>query len=88
METKIADSFPKGQLRLDRNGEGGGDLLVHVKSDIAMKQLNSFKFEFDIECTCFEINLRGNKWAIFCVFQPPSQSQDHFFENLGKAVDR
>ena len=43
-----------------------------------MKQLKSFKFE---------IHLRGNKWALFSVYLPPSQSQGHFFENLGKAVD-
>ena len=74
-ETKIDDSFPKEQfhiegyadpLRLDRNGEGGG-LLVHVKSDITMRQLKSFKFEIDMECICFEINLRG-KSGSFLVF--------------------
>ena len=93
--TKIDDSFTKRQfyiegyaypLRLDRNFEGGG-LLVYVKSDITMEQLKSFKFDLDIECICFEINLRGNKWALFSVYRPLSQSQDHFFENLGKAVD-
>ena len=55
-ETKIDDSFPKEQfhiegyadpLRLDRDGEGGG-LLVYVKSDITMRQLQSFKFEIDM----------------------------------------
>ena len=95
-ETKIDDSFPQGQfymegyadpLRLDRNCEGGG-LLVYVKSDITMKQLNSFKFELDMEFVCFEINLRGNKLALVSAnFRPPSQSQNHFFEILGKAVD-
>ena len=94
-ETKIDDSFPKGQfyiegyadpLRLDRNCEGGR-LLVYVKSDITMKHLKSFKFELDIECICFEINLRGNKWVLFSAYRPPSQIQDHFFENLGKAFD-
>ena len=72
--------------RLDRNGEGGG-LLVYVKSDITMRQLKSFKFEIDMECIYFEINLRGKKWVFFNIYRPPSQSQDHFFKNLGKAVD-
>ena len=81
-ETKTDDSFPKEQfhiegyadpLRLDRNGEGGG-LLVHVKSDITMRQLKSFKFEIDMECICFEINLRGKKWVLFSIYRPPSQS--------------
>ena len=65
-ETKIDNSFPKGQFfiqgysepfRLDRNSNGGG-LLVYVKEDIPSKQLKSFKFEDDIECIGFEVNLR------------------------------
>ena len=73
-------------LRLDRN-DGGGGLLAYVRNDIPSSQLKSFKFEDDIESICFEINLRGKKWALFSIYRPPSQSQDHFFENLGKAVD-
>ena len=65
-ETKIDDSFPKEQffmegysypLRLDRDGNGGG-LLVYVRSDIPSTELKSFKFDNDVECVCFEINLR------------------------------
>ena len=94
-ETKIDDSFPKEQfhlegyadpLRLDRNGEGGG-FLVYVKSNITTRQLKSVKFETDMGCICFEINLTGKKWALFSIYRPPFQSQDYFFENLGKAVD-
>ena len=94
-ETKIDVSFPKEQffiegysnpLRLDRNASGGG-LLVYVRSDIPSSELKSFKFDGDVECICFEINLRGKRWALFSIYRPPSQSQDHFFENLGKAVD-
>ena len=33
------------------------------------------------------MNLRGEKWALFSIYRPPSQSQDYFFENLGKVVD-
>ena len=41
-----------------------------------------------MECVCFEINLRGNKWVIFSIYRPPSQSEAYFFENLGIAIDR
>jgi len=94
-ETKIDDSFPKEQfvmegysypLRLDRDGNGGG-LLVYVRSDIPSTELKSFKFDNDVECVCFEINLRGKKWAIFSIYRAPSQSEAHFFENLGKGID-
>ena len=55
-ETKIDNSFPKGQFfiqgylepfQLDRNSNGGG-LLVYIKEDIPSKLLKSFKFEDDI----------------------------------------
>ena len=94
-ETKIDDSFPTEQfsmegysnpLRFDRNCQGGG-LLIYIKNDIIFRELKSFNFDDDIECICFEINLRGKKWALFSIYRPPSQSQEHFFKNLGKAVD-
>ena len=58
-----------------------------MKRDITTRQLKSFKFEVDMECICFEKNLRGKKWVLFSIYRPPSQSQGCFFENLGKAVD-
>ncbi len=73
-------------LRFDRNCQGGG-LLIYIKNDIIFRELKSFNFDDDIECICFEINLRGKKWALFSIYRPPSQSQEHFFKNLGKAVD-
>ncbi len=94
-ETKIDNSFPKGQFfiqgysepfRLDRNSNGGG-LLVFVKEDIPSKQLKSFKFEDDIECIGFEINLRKKKWALFSIYRPPTQSQPYFFSQLSTAID-
>ena len=94
-ETKIDNSFPKGQffihgysepLPLDRNSNGGG-LLVFVKEDIPSKQLKSFKFEHNIECIAFEINLRKKKWALFSIYRPPTQSQPYFFGQLGTAID-
>ena len=75
-ETKLDASFPKEQffiegysdpLRLDRNA-GGGGLLVYVRSDIPSSELKSFKFDDYIECICFEINLRGKKWALFNIY--------------------
>ena len=95
-ETKIDASFPTGQFakerfatpfRLDRNANGGG-LLVYVRSDIPAHRLNSFNFSNDIECISFEINLRKKKWVLFSVYRPPNQSQDYFFENLGRALDQ
>ena len=94
-ETKIENSFPKGQFviqgysepfRLDRDSNGGG-LLVYIKEDIPSKQLKSFKFQDDIECIGFEINLRKKKWAFFSIYRPPTQSQPYFFAQLSTAID-
>ena len=94
-ETKLDSSFPSEQFsvhgfskpfRLDRNSNGGG-LLVYVRDDIPSFQLKSFSFKDDIECICFEINLRRKKWALFCIYRPPSQEQTYFFDELGKAID-
>ena len=94
-ETKIDNSFPKGQFfmqgysepfRLDRNSNGCG-LLVYVKEDIPSKQLKSFKFEDDIECIGFEVNLRKRKWAFFSIYRPPTQAQRYFFGQLSTAID-
>ena len=72
-ETKLDSSFPRAQFSvhgfnkpflLDKNSNGGG-LLVYVRDDIPSFQLKSFSFKDDIECICFEINLRGKKWALF-----------------------
>ena len=90
-ETKIDDSFPNEQfcmegysdpLRMDRDTNGGG-LLVHVRSDILFSELKSLKVDNDVECLCFEINLRGKKWVTFSIYRP----EGHLFENLGKGVD-
>ena len=83
VETKLYSSFPDEQFsmhgyckpfRLDRNINGGG-LLVYVRDDILSFHLKSFSFKDDIECICFEINLRKKKWALFCIYRPPTQEQ-------------
>ena len=94
-ETKLDATFPTGQFaiegfatpfRLDRNAHGGG-ILVYVRSDIPSRQVKSYKFSEGIECINFEINLRKKKWELCSVYRPPTQSQDHLFENLGRALD-
>ena len=52
-----------------------------------MRQLKSFLFKTHMECICFEISLKGQKWVLFSIYRPPSQALDHFLDSLGKAVD-
>ena len=69
-ETKIDDSFPKGQFlmdgfsapyRLDRNCQGGG-LMLFLREDIPSNLLTSE--EKPIESFYVELNLRNSKWLV------------------------
>ena len=74
-------------FRLDRNANSGG-ILVYVRSDIPLHQVNSFKFSEGIVCICFTINSRKNEMgAVQCLSTVTTQSQDYLFEILGCAVD-
>ena len=75
-ETKIDDSFPKGQFlidgfsalyRLDRNYQGGG-LMLFVREDIPSNLLASE--EKPIESFYVELNLRNSNWLVNCSYNP------------------
>ena len=95
-ETKIDSSFPKQQfvidgysvpLRLDRTKDGGG-LLVYIRNGIVAHQLDSFTFAEGIECISLEVNLNKKKWVLLSVYRPPTQSEEIFLDNLGRALDK
>ena len=86
-ETKIADSFPKGQFliqgfsapyRLDRNCQGGG-LMLFVREDIPSNLLTIE--DKPIESFYVELNLRNSKWLINC-------SYNSHKNNIGTHLDR
>ena len=94
-ETKLDDSFPVSQFkiegysepyRFDRNRNGGG-VIIYVREDIPSKKLTKHEFPNDIEGIFIEINLRKSKWLVFGTYHPPSQSDQYYFENIGKALD-
>ena len=94
-ETKLDASFPLNQFcingfsnpyRSDRNRNGGG-LIFYVREDITSKLLTKDKFPNDIEALFIEINFQKCKWLLCGLYSPPSQSDQYFFNNLGKALD-
>ena len=94
-ETKIDSSFPSSQFmiegfsvpyRFDRNRSGGG-VIVYIRDDIPNKQLVKHKLPEDTEGVFVEVNLRNSKWLIFGGCRPPCQSVEHFFKNVGFALD-
>ena len=75
-ETKIDNSFPKGQFlikcfcepfRIDRNIHEGG-ILLYVREDIPVKLLSVEPLP--TECFFVEINLRKRKWLVCCSYNP------------------
>ena len=94
-ETKLDSSYPTAQLtiegfkkpfRLDRNANGGG-LLIYVRADIPCKQVNNHEFSDSIEGMFIEINFRSSKWLLFGTYHPPSQNDNFYFNNIGRALD-
>ena len=85
-ETKIDHTFPVNQFiiegysppfRRDRTCMGGG-ILVYVKENISAKILNILE---TIEGIFIELNLKCNKWLLFCTYNPNAQcSREYFLE--------
>ena len=85
-ETKIDDSFPVGQLlierfctpyRLDRNSKRA-DVLLYVRKDIPSNPIGSFYVE---------LNLRNNKQLINCSYNPPKSLIGNHLDAVSKALD-
>ena len=94
-ETKVDDSFPASQFkidgfslpfRLDRTSNGGG-VMIFVREDIPSKVLNKHKFDGNLEGLFVEINLRKTKWLLFGAYRPPSQSITYFLDSVSNALD-
>ncbi len=94
-ETKIDGTFTTSQflldgfskpIRFDRNRHGGG-LLIYVREGVPFKELSVYKPPNDIECGIIEISLKKQKWVLFSIYRPPSQSEKYFFEEIGKGLD-
>ena len=95
-ETKRNSAFPLNQFamqgyskpyRFDRNRNGGG-VFIYVREDIPSRELKIHNTPEDIESIFIEINLIKTRWLFCGCYHPPSQSDQYFFENIGKALDK
>ena len=95
-ETKTDSTFPLNQFsmqcyskpyRFDRNRNGGG-VFIYVREDIPSRELKIHNTPEDIESIFIEINLIKTRWLFCGCYHPPSQSDQYFFENIGKALDK
>ena len=95
-ETKTDCTFPLNQFTIqgqskpdsyDRNVNGGG-IFIYVREDIASRELKIHNTPEDIENIFTKINLIKNKWLFCGCSHPPSQSDQYFFQNIGKTLDK
>ena len=92
-ETKIDNSFPKGQFlikgfrepfRIDRNIHGGG-ILFYVREDIPVKLL--FVEPLPTEYFFVEINLQKRKWLVCCSYNPHKDNISNHLQLIRKKLD-
>ena len=86
-ETKIDESFPTNKFRIDgfnppyrrdRTAMGGG-LMVYIREHIPAKIL---KISDEIEGIFIELNMKGTKWLLSCIYNPNGQCSREFFIHL------
>ena len=92
-ETKIDESFPLGQFkingfnasfRIDGNSNGGG-VMLFVREDILAKVIASETPP--VECLYVEVKLRKQKWSISFSYNPNKSMISQHMEALGKNLD-
>ena len=92
-ETKIDDSFPKGQFliqgfsapyRLDRNCQGGG-LMLFVREDIPSNLLTIE--DKPIESFYVELNLRNSKWLTNCSYNSHKNNIGTHLDRISQSLD-
>ena len=91
-ETKVDNTFPVSKFlidgfnspyRRDRTSLGGG-LMVFIREHIPAKKL---KISQQIEGIFIELNMKGNKWLLSCIYNPNGQCSKDFFIHLDNELD-
>ena len=94
-ETKLDESFPRGQfaiegystpIRFDRNNEGGG-IIIYVRSDIPCKVIK-YNLPNNIEGIFIKLNLRKKKWILFGSYNPNKVYIQDFLNEIVKVLDK
>ena len=81
-ETKMDDSFPLSQfkidgfsspLRLDRNSHGGG-IMIFFPDYLPCKKIDSYILPDNIEGMFIEMSIRKTKWLIMAAYNPRKEN--------------
>ena len=92
-ETKINESFPKQQfkindckaIRRDRDSFGGG-LIFYMNEQIPSNVLTLESIPRDIEIILLDFTVKNRKWLCIGLYKPPSQSEKYFLDHLSKTL--
>ena len=93
-ETKIDGTFPKSQFlmsgysnvyRLDWIDKGGG-VMLFVKDNLITFPVSEFCFSEKTDILR-RINLRKQKWLIFCCYNPHKHLIKHHLLQIKNAID-
>ena len=92
-ETKIDDSFPNAQFKIegfksfrkDRDAFGGG-LLFYVNEKLNCRSLESCLPNTIIEILPLELRLLNSKWLILGTYKPPSQNEPTYVFEIQKLL--
>ena len=71
--------------RLDRNTNRGG-IKISIRETIFNKILEKHIFPNDVESIFVELNFKKCKWLLSGTYNPPSQSDEYFFNNLATLI--
>lgn len=96
-ETKLNDSYPSSQFRVDgyycpseyrkdRTYNDGGGVLVYIKQGIPAKRLKSFE-PLGIESIYLEITLGKQKWCIIATYRSEDVKVVDYLDILSKSLD-
>ena len=63
-------------------------IFIYVRENIPSRELKIHNNLENIESIFIEINLIKSKWLFCSCYYPPRQSDQYFFENIGKTIDK
>ena len=92
-ETKTDSTFPLNQFTQNLTGLIEIEMevvfiYINVREDTPSRELKIHNTPEDIESIFIQINLIKTEWLFCGCYHPPRQSDQYFFENIGKILDK
>ena len=73
-------------FRRDRNMFGGG-LILFVKENVPCKVLSTFRFSEECEIISIDFSISNKKSLLLGIYNPPSQNEASFVEQIKHALN-